>query len=119
MKKILFITIILMIFLLSSCKKDASVTDPLNLSGTSWLSDNTGTSSQPEYVMLKFTSKTTVEIWGKLFGESTFTKGFTGTYAISANQITLNFADGTIKGTIDGNTMTYIDNGDTTKFTKQ
>lgn len=119
MKKSLFLAVTLMVILLSSCKKDESISDPTNLSGTSWLSDNTGTSSQPEYVMLKFTSKTTVEIWGKLFGESTFTIRFAGTYAISANQITLNFADGTIKGTIDGNTMTYIDNGDTTKFTKQ
>lgn len=120
MKKLLFITLTLMVFLLSSCKKNEDFTNPANLTGTSWKSDNMGTTSAPDYMMLKFISKTTVEVWFKSYGDATFTMDSSGIYTISGNSITIDIGDGhPTTGGIDGNTMTFVENGETIKFTKQ
>lgn len=120
MEKLFFITLTLMVFFLSSCKKNEDFSNPANLAGTSWKSDNVGTSAEPDYIMLKFISKTTVEVWFKYNGETTFTMDSSGIYTISGSSITVDIGDGyPITGAIDGNTMTFVDNGETIKFTKQ
>ena len=106
----------LMFILLTSCKKDEDFTNPNNLSGTSWLSENIGTELQPDYLMLKFTSTSAVELWSKYFGDKTFTLEDKGAYTISGTTITIILVDsGTGNGIIGGKTMTF--EGST--FTKQ
>lgn len=120
MKNLLFISLTLMVFLLSSCKKDEDFTDPDKLSGTSWKSGNMGTVTEPDYYMLKFTSKTTVELWSKYSGDNIFSKEDSGIFTISGTRITFNFEYvGSIEGTIDGTTITIVDGGETGTFIKQ
>ena len=120
MKKTLLITLTLIAILFSTCKKDEDSASSDSLIGTSWRSDNLGTTAQPIYMMLKFTSKSTFEIWYKEYGDTAYTLDSNGVYTISGGKITLDIGDGIpVAGSIEGNTMTFVDDGDLIKFTKQ
>ena len=119
MKKLFFATIILIVFLSSACTKSDDLSNPTDLSGTSWISDNLGSSSYPTYMKLVFISKTTVQLWWKEYPDTTFGMDSSAAYNIKGSIITIIYADGTATGTIDGNTMTVVEAGETVQFKKQ
>ncbi len=120
MKKTFLFFVVLAIFVFSYCSKksDPAISD---LSGTSWTTSNVGTTVDPEYYMLKFTSKTIVESWYKAptYQVINFEKELSGTYSISKMQITINFGDGPTMGSIQGNSMNFKVDSLTMVFTKQ
>ena len=120
MKKILYIALVLTTVIFSSCSKKDDLAIPTDLSGTSWKTDNLGTAASPEYLMLKFPSKTSAEEWSMFASETIFTQYHAGVYSLNGNQITINFGDGPTIGTITGKTITIAENGTLTAvFNKQ
>lgn len=114
MRKLLFIALVLTTVIFSSCsKKDDLATD--DLTGTTWKSVD---DPDAEYVILKFTSKTVVEIWYKDVGVAEIYKEMTGVYSISGNQITINFGEEPFTGGIEGKTMNFSEDGEVMTFTK-
>jgi hypothetical protein len=117
MKKSLFLAVTLMVILLSSCKKDESISDPTNLSGTSWvyrITQNGG-----NYVeTIKFTSKSSCTIDGVL---ASATISISGTYTYEPPNINLDFPTdgGAVSGTIKGDAMTLSISGETYVYSKQ
>ena len=116
MKNILLFTIVLTTILLSSCKKD-SMSDPTDLSGTEWKSLDVDPQYE-EYILLKFKSKTTVELWYKDKGDPIYMDS-EGIYSISGKSITMNFGNGADTGAIDGNVINFSESGTIIRFTKQ
>ncbi|HZK95254.1 MAG TPA: hypothetical protein VFC67_13685 [Prolixibacteraceae bacterium] len=120
MKKVLFIALVLTTVACSSCSKKDDLATPTDLSGTSWKTNNLGTIAYPEYLMLKFPSKTSAEEWSKFESGTIFTQYHAGVYSLNGNQITINFGDGPTTGTIKGETITIAENGTlTADFIKQ
>jgi hypothetical protein len=95
-----------LLFIFTSCSKD--YTNPTNLSGTTWKSDK---NSYNEYEVLKFTGKTTVELY---FGDDNDKLELTsrGSYSLDEKNITIiwtyNLSE-TEFGVIDGKTLTIYD----------
>jgi len=107
MKKIIFLPIIFIVLLATSCSKDKIVdyTKSENLSGTKWKSTTVADLDKNiEYVLLTFTSSSTVELWSKYIGEAE-QKNWSGSFSISNDRISILYDDNEITGTIVGETM--------------
>lgn len=68
-----------------------------------------GTTNQPEYNMLKFTSKTAVEMLYKAYGQQSYTLEDKGTYSITGIKINIAMQSFTISGVIEGNIINLHD----------
>lgn len=119
MKKALFFALALIVFVLSSCKKEDN-SDPQNLTGTSW-AYSTSENGVNYVETIKFTSSTSCSINGVLAGSTSGTISITGTYSYAPPNINFAFPmdGGAISGTINGNIMTLSITGETYVYTKQ
>lgn len=118
MKRTIFIVLISILAVFSSCKKDDDFTNPDNLAGTEWKSLDTDYEDE-EYYLFKFTSKTIVEEWTKYKDETKLYNEMSGTYSISGNKITIDFGYTPLAGVIEGKTMNFAYDGAVVVFTKK
>jgi len=117
MKKAIFLFIVLLTVVISSCKKDSN-SDPSNLAGSTWVS-HTSIDDQNYVYTIKFTSNTVCSLSAVVTGVSI---SLTGTYTYEPPNVTLDFQGsegGTLTGTINGKSMTLTDSGEDLVFTKQ
>lgn len=117
MKRTIFIVLISILVVFSSCKKDDDI-NPDNLAGTEWKSLNTDYDDE-EYYLFKFTSKTIVELWIKNEGDPKLYEEMDGIYSITGSNITIDFGYEDITGVIEGKTMSFASDGSVVVFTKQ
>ena len=117
MKKLIFISLAIIAMLTVSCTTD--YTDPAKLSGTTWRCStftDANMAAETEYIELKFTSTTAVEVWGKNKDVTAVEKQETYSYKISDKTISLFLGSqttATTTGTIDGKNMSFINEGKT------
>lgn len=120
MKKLIFLTMAIGAVITTSCNKDKieDFTKLENLSGTTWKSTSGPLEDYTEYVLLIFTSTSTVEGWTKApnKGEK---KDWTGTFTLSNDRISITYGSELFTGIIEGNTLTTTFDGEEFIFTKQ
>jgi hypothetical protein len=99
--KVVLITLLVMSL---SCSKETDYTNPENLINTSWrcISGPSYWADAIDYLELRFTSTTTVEVWVKIT-DGELRKDSTESYIISGNAIDID--NGSATGTIDGQKM--------------
>lgn len=103
---------------ISSCKKDDKDLTPTDLSGTKWITDDNEQS-------IEFISKTQANYnWTDhviAYGAwQSYTIVEHGMYTINKSDIVLDFGNGdTMKGVIEGNSMTFVYDGDVFIVKKQ
>ncbi len=117
MKRTIFIVLLSIFAMFSSCKKDDD-TNPDSLAGTECKSLNTDYDDE-EYYLFKFTSKTIVELWVKNEGDPKLYLEMDGIYSINGNNIAIDFGSKDITGIIEEDTMSFASNGSVVVFTKQ
>ncbi len=121
MRKLFFLALVWATVLSTSCSKDETddFTKPENLAGTTWkCTSGTDLDEDPEYALLIFTSRITVEGWTKYENEGE-QKDWTGSFSISNDRISITYEDETLTGIIDGETIKTTINGETLIFIKQ
>jgi hypothetical protein len=122
MRKLILLAFVFATVLTTSYSKGEinDFTTPENISGTTWkCTSGTHWHEDLEYCLLIFTSTTVVEGWTKIKDEAE-QKGWTGSFSISNDSISITFEDESITGIIDGNAMnTTNDDGETYIFLKQ
>jgi photosystem II stability/assembly factor-like uncharacterized protein len=110
MKKLLFAFLILSsVFLMKCSKEDEFVVTSETLSGTDWKSANVGTTLNPEYLMFKFTSSSTLELWSKRSNDGVFSRIIGGDYSLSENKILIDFGTGKVSGYTKGESLKFVD----------
>jgi len=118
MKKAIIVLMIIFTVVISSCKKDDN-SNTNNLAGTTWVCNISSDGRNYIYTM-KFTSSTVCTLNMAVEGVAIL---YTGTYTYEPPMITIELKiDGdttSISGTINGNSMTLTDDGDTIVFNKQ
>jgi hypothetical protein len=120
MKKFLYLSMVVITMLFVSCTED--FTDPKALSGTTWrcsdFSSISDYSTTSEYIEFRFTSTTAVEGWSKE-KNATVQQGWTGSYSVKGNVLTITSEGDTQSLTIDKKTMTMSLGGISLVFNKQ
>lgn len=117
MKKTIFLFLVILTIMVSSCKKDDN-NGSSNLTGTTWVA-NYSNDGQNYVYTIKFTSNTICSLSAVVTGVSI---SLTGTYTYEPPNVTLDFQGsegGTLSGTINGKSMTLTDSGENLVFTKQ
>lgn len=122
MKKLFFITTVIIAIMTTSCSKTEDFFDPKDLAGTTWrCSDfsSSYTANNYEYEEYKFISTTQNETWLKSKNASA-KKIATTKYTVKDKTITIFYGDNSsITGNIDNKTMTFTISGGTYTFKKQ
>ncbi len=123
MRKLILLAVVFATILTTSCSKDDNVdfTNPENISGTTWkCTSGTDWDEDHEYILMIFTSTTTVEGWSKEPNEEE-ELDWSGSFTISDDQISLssNAVDIIITGIIDDENMTLTMAGGTYIFSEQ
>ena len=106
--------------LTTSCTED--FTNPKNLVGTIWRCSSFPTGSGMEnydYEELRFTSTSSLEVWGKEKNASAQKVNNTYSYTIENITISITYTGITVVGTINNNKMTVNQNNITAVFVKQ
>ena len=91
MRKFIFLAILFIFPLTTSCSKDETVdySDPENIAGTTWKCITyPDISKEIEYLLLVFTTKTEVEFWSKEI-EAAKHKEWTRSFSISNDTISI------------------------------
>lgn len=103
MKRTIFIVLISILAMFSSCKKDDNNPSPDNLAGTTWISDD-------EESSVEFISKTQFQFnWIDTFRGGKYPQEEDGIYSIDKNKIIFDFGDGDpMNGIIDGNSISFV-----------
>jgi len=108
MKKVILAMVLILPLVFQSCKKDDD--NKISLAGTEWIFKQTIDGSNLE-THLKFIDETKVMMLYFQDGTESDTPE-EGTYVVSGSNIVLTFPDGnTISGTINGNKMTFVEDG--------
>lgn len=122
MKKLIFISLVIITIFSVSCTED--FTNPKTLSGTTWrcssFAEDDWMKNEYEYVEMRFISTTQIEGWAKWI-DGDLSKSGIANYTISGNTITFisEPSNTTETGTIDKEKMTINESGHILVFIKQ
>ncbi|MDP3914231.1 MAG: hypothetical protein Q8R96_10900 [Bacteroidota bacterium] len=120
MKKALFLFMVILTVVITSCRKDDSI-DPNNLTGTTWAYSTS--SNGVNYVeTIKFTSRNNCTVDGVSTGATNYNVSLSGIYTYEPPDIYFEFhveGASTLIGTINGNSLIIKNSGETTVYMKQ